>query len=136
MKVEFFIPGVPRTRSAKKTTVRGGKPFSYTPENSAEQEWFSVSRQVAHQNAPEKLLDGPLGQRLTFMLGEKPKSWKKRDTKPFKKPDLDNLEKLLNDALEKVIFVNDSRIVEKYVAKKFGHPPGVHVEVWEITDEA
>lgn len=44
------------------------------------------------------------------------------------KPDLDNLEKMVYDAMEGVVFINDSLIAEKRrIWKKFGNNPGIHV---------
>ena len=52
------------------------------------------------------------------------------------KPDLDNLEKLLWDAAEGVLYLNDSQICEKrHVRKVYGQRPGIRLVVGEAVDE-
>jgi len=44
------------------------------------------------------------------------------------KPDLDNLEKMLWDAMEGIVFINDSLICEKHnVIKTYGDTPGYSI---------
>jgi len=134
-KVDFFIPGKPESRSAGKITVVGGKPRTYHKKNSPEQKWFEQCQRIAKEHAPKRLLDGPLRATYAFYL-ERPKSAKKRRY-PHAKPDLDNLEKLLNDALEGIVFVNDSRIVKKESNKYYPLPDqslGVYVIIAELAE--
>jgi Holliday junction resolvase RusA-like endonuclease len=51
---------------------------------------------------------------------------------PTTKPDLDNLEKNIMDALKKHLFVDDSYVCSKYVDKRFGEADRVIVTVKEI----
>lgn len=46
------------------------------------------------------------------------------------KPDKDNLEKLANDALNKIVWIDDSRIVDGITSKWYGAKPFYRIEVW------
>lgn len=51
---------------------------------------------------------------------------------PTKKPDKDNVEKLIYDALNKVVFWDDSQIVSGSFLKVFADIPKIVVEVKEV----
>lgn len=48
------------------------------------------------------------------------------------KPDADNLEKSLNDAMEKIIFYNDSQIAKHTTIKAYGKIPRTEIIVKEL----
>lgn len=48
------------------------------------------------------------------------------------RPDIDNLNKFLNDSLKEVIFLDDSQIVEMESTKVYGENPKTVVQVEEI----
>ena len=133
--INLTIPGVAQPQqSVRSRVITGkGKPYAshYQPKNSPAGLW----KQTVHQHAilamdGREPLDGALEMGVCFHL-PKPKSVKREH--PEKKPDLDNLLKPLLDALEGVLFVNDSRIVDLYVTKVYGDP---RVEIWikEVDD--
>lgn len=82
-------------------------------------------------------LDGPLIIRIIGVFTP-PASWsaKKRAEaiggliRPETKPDFDNLVKLACDAFNKVLWVDDARIVEARIAKWYGDKPFYRIEVW------
>ena len=49
---------------------------------------------------------------------------------PTKKPDLDNIAKIICDALNGFAYADDSRIVSMMINKEYGENPGVHVSIW------
>jgi Holliday junction resolvase RusA-like endonuclease len=71
---------------------------------------------------------------VTFVR-EIPKSWSKKKTaaalagelRPASKPDLDNLEKAVTDALNQVVYYDDSLIVEKTSRKVYGARPRAEI---------
>lgn len=75
-------------------------------------------------------LDGPVELRATFYL-PRPKSMPKRVQFPVTRPDLDKLTRAIGDALSKIAYTEDSRIVEMHVAKRFAidSPPRVEIEI-------
>jgi len=48
------------------------------------------------------------------------------------KPDLDNLQKAVNDALNSIVFKDDSQICQTIVSKFFGSTPGINITIKEI----
>ena len=90
-----------------------------------------------HEQRP--LLEGPLAVTLTFVF-PRPKylTWK---TKPMPRawminvPDLDNLEKSVLDALNKVVYVDDRQICKVNKIKVYAsgdEPPRVHIAISEL----
>lgn len=118
--IQFSVSGLPIPKARARTmTLPNGRSHTYTPDKTAA--WETAIRLQARRYHPSELLDGPLQAELTFYL-PKPKSTPKRVTYPATKPDLDNLAKSVFDALEGILFTNDSRIVDKVLHKRFGDP--------------
>lgn len=79
-------------------------------------------------------LDGPLQVEI-IAYKSRPKS-KPHEVYADTKPDYDNIEKLLGDALEGILWVNDSRIVDGRCVKKFapkGMPGWIEIRVSHCT---
>ena len=84
------------------------------------------------------LLEGPLAVRV-FAMMPVPASWsnKARDaalsglTFPAKKPDADNILKML-DALNETVWKDDAQIVRSLVVKEYAEQPGLIVEVFKL----
>lgn len=80
-------------------------------------------------------LDGQLSMDILAIM-EPPKSWSKRkiaaalngELKPTVKPDLDNIAKIVADALNGLAYHDDSCIVDLMVRKRYGAE--ARVEVW------
>lgn len=129
-RIEFTVYGNPVPKARARTVRRGGKTITYTPEKT--EAWEDMIRLQILKHKPEKLIDGALRLKATFYL-QKGKSLPKKRKYPETKPDLDNLEKCLLDAMEGIIYTNDSRIVDKDMGKRYGDPPRVEVELEEIS---
>lgn len=48
----------------------------------------------------------------------------------MKKPDADNIAKVICDALNGIAYADDSHIINLMINKKYGENPGVHVSIW------
>lgn len=131
MKIEFTVYGDPIPK-ARARTVRlpNGITTTYTPKKT--QSWEDMIRLQILKHKPEKLIDGAMALKATFFL-QKGKSISKKREYPETKPDLDNLLKCLTDAMEGIIYTNDSRIVDESVGKRYGDPPRVEVSLEEIS---
>lgn len=116
---------VPKAR-ARTVRMKNGRTMSFTPAKTAN--WEDSIRAQALRSRPGQLLDGPLVMEATFYL-LRPKSKPKKVKYPDTKPDLDNLVKSVKDALEGIIYTNDSRIVEEVVRKRYDDPPRVEITV-------
>jgi Holliday junction resolvase RusA-like endonuclease len=71
-----------------------------------------------------------------------PQSWSKKNTEaaiggrfmPITKPDSDNIVKML-DALNKVVWKDDSQIVSLFVLKRYSDNPRLRIVVWKWFDQ-
>jgi len=128
--IKFTVYGNAVAKKAPKMFLnpKTKRPMAFKDKST--RDWENAIRTVAQDHVPKNLLDGPLYAKVTFHI-LRPKSKPKKVLYPDTKPDLDNLEKSLFDALEGLIFVNDSRIVEKHIEKVYGDPPRVDIEVGE-----
>lgn len=78
------------------------------------------------------LLDGPLSLTIeaSYVV---PASWskKKRAAAVWKasKPDADNISKLVKDALNNVVWIDDAQVACLHVEKRYGERPGMVVRV-------
>jgi|ERR1700677_297468 len=90
--------------------------------------WFHTSNEL-------RALDAPLVAEMTFYL-PRPKSAKKTVLFPDKKPDSLKLARAVEDALTKIIYVDDSRIVTHVIRKRFAvdSPPRVEIEIRPATE--
>ena len=131
--IKFTVYGnpVPKGRPRFGRAKHSGKPVTYTPVET--EIWESYVRAQALNVRPEKLLDGPLALAATFYLMS-PKSRPKGQAFPDRKPDLDNLVKAVKDALEGVIYTNDSRIVREVAEKRYGDPPRVEIAIYDAAE--
>lgn len=122
MIIKFIIPGVPVAKARARITKAG---FAYTPAKTLQ--WENWIKFVAYKHKPKILLDCPLEIDTIFYL-PKPKSRKKHKY-PDVKPDGDNLEKSIFDAMESIMYTNDSRIVKKSFIKLYDENPRVEITI-------
>lgn len=131
---EPVAKGRPRFRAV---TARDGRSFvnAYTPAKTRayERALAMTAKAVMRSRQP---LEGPLQVTVTASLGVPP-SWptKKRDAalsgvlRPISRPDGDNYQKLAWDALNSLIWVDDSQIVDAQVVKFYSETPSLRIEV-------
>ena len=139
--VEFTVYGSPvaqgRPRAGK---TRGGKTVLYDPTKS--KNFKQYVKMCASQHRPAQLLEGPL---VLIVKVYKPtlKSFSKKKTqeaeegliRPVTKPDLDNYLKGISDALNQVIWHDDSQIVETVVSKYYSQTPRVEIQVKNLGEK-
>ncbi len=122
MKLTLRIPGVPQARPRPKVTTIGGFARMYQPGGAAKKH-FELVKQIAEQqwggNAP---LDCPVSVICEYVFPRQTsKIWKTKAMPRYKhitKPDRDNLDKLVLDALESAnVVCNDSRVWDGHSQK-------------------
>lgn len=72
---------------------------------------------------------------LKFFVSKPPSLPKKRGW-PVTRPDLDNLEKLVKDACNGLLWTDDAQVVAIAKRKYYcadGEPPRIELQVWEVT---
>ena len=85
-------------------------------------------------------ISGPVEVRIEVVMPLL-KSWSKKKRAEMigaphvKRPDADNLQKLVMDALQGVVFADDSTAFSVRVVKRYGVEPGFHIDVcnYEMT---
>ena len=129
-KLSFVVKGTPQPKGRPRATIQGGFAKIYTPASTAKYEQFV--KMVAVEYAPPLLLTGPLVITLHIKL-QRPASLPAKIIYCKTRPDVDNSAKSILDALESVIYKNDSQIVELHLFKQYG-VPGVQIEIEELKD--
>lgn len=136
--IEFAILGEPvaqgRPRAGK---TRRGKTVLYDPKKS--RDFKTYVKLSASQHAPKNPLQGPIHLEVSIFRPI-PKSFSKKKTakaearllRPTTKPDSSNYVKLIEDALNGVIWKDDSQIVSLVVHKFYSQKPRVNIRVNEI----
>jgi Holliday junction resolvase RusA-like endonuclease len=125
----------PVAKGRAKPTVVGGKPKMYTPAKTVKAE-SQVIAQIRREIGPRGILfddKTPLYLGAIFYIN-KPKSVSKRITMPITRPDIDNYEKLLTDALSGFLYPNDKQIVSSYTRKRYcldGQVPRIEFKIRE-----
>jgi Holliday junction resolvase RusA-like endonuclease len=137
--VKFKVPGTPVGKGRPRVSTRGGK-FArmYTPEKTASYENL-VALAAQEAMVGRNLIDGPVDVELVILLPV-PASWPKKkqaaalqgQVYPTKKPDIDNVEKAIFDAINGVVWHDDVQVCDVSKRKRYAEVPGVHVVVKPI----
>lgn len=126
-------PRFSRARIGGREVVR-----TYTPKNTVD---FEMLVRVAALRAMvgKKPFSGALFARVDCYLPI-PKSWTKAEREaaragtryPVSKPDLDNFKKAVLDAMNGVVYLDDSQIVDDAGKKRYADEPRVEVFIQEL----
>lgn len=140
MIVDFFIPGEPKAKERPKFSrnMRTGKVKVYTPKGTSNYE-ETVRWRYRNEFGLQKFEpDVPLMVIVkVHCYIPRSTSKKKRSLmednylKPTKKPDVDNVLKIILDSLNKVAYDDDKQVVYAAVEKMYGPEPGVNVYICE-----
>lgn len=143
--LNFDILGEPRPKQSFRATIRAGYVHAYQPE-SVEGDTDDILTQVLAQLPKGHIpWDGGIMVKIQFIFPftqALKKNKVKMDayrngTKIFKttKPDIDNLEKLLYDAMGLRVYVNDSQICNRFSEKIYGDIPGIKISLKHLGTE-
>lgn len=128
--IEFFCPGRPQAQGSKVATRWGMREVA--KELGPWRERVALAAHAAMNG--QALLAGPVTLGLEFIL-YRPLATPRKSTPPATKaPDIDKLERAINDALTGVCFSNDAQVTMVFKRKRvanLGESPGVHVWVVE-----
>lgn len=129
--INFTIPGEPKGKGRPRVTRYG----TYTPETTVNYEnWVKI----CFQEAKQEKLEGQLKAEIRCYF-EIPNSYSKKkkegalrgNIRPAKKPDLDNIMKIILDALNGLAYKDDKDIIECRIEKWYGEEARVEVEIEE-----
>jgi Holliday junction resolvase RusA-like endonuclease len=133
--IQFEIFGEPRGKSRP----RFSKGRVYTPsETTAYEELVALSYR---NEAKGYKFTSPVGV-LIYALHKPPKKSKKvvekmlrEEILPTKRPDVDNVAKIILDGLNKVAWDDDTQVVELHIKKGYAENPEVKVMVYAMEAE-
>lgn len=131
--VKFSIPGQTQGKGRARTTKFG----SYTPEKTV---LYENLIKINYQQVTNKYFEGPLKITINAYY-EPPKSTSKKQRtamlegaiKPTKKPDIDNIAKVVLDALNGIAYRDDTQVIELIVNKSYGQLAKVEVTIEEVS---
>lgn len=135
----FFlvVTGEPVAQGRPKFSTVGGHPRAVDPAKSREyKQIVSVMARQKMERDGRPLMEGPL-RLYVDVYRVPPKSMGKRKGGNaatlhlgiHTKPDLDNYIKLVSDALNGVVFADDSQICQIVASKRYSDKPGIVIEV-------
>ena len=138
MTIYFTVPGPPVGKARPKVVrAKNGMSMSYTPDKTvAYEELVRLRFQESPKSRDFQPLQGAL--RIKIFAGYPiPKSTSKKHRAamlagtelPTKKPDWDNIGKIICDALNGVAYEDDKQVTESQMRKRYIDGPG-QVEVW------
>lgn len=111
--------------------------MTYDPEKS--REYKDYVKRTAQEYAPERLLEGQICLRIDIYKGclksfskKKIEQSERKELRPLTKPDVDNYAKGIKDALNGIIWKDDSQVVDLRVQKFYSKNPRVEIRVKEI----
>ena len=129
---EMTFLGIPVAKGRPRLTNWGGIARAYTPAKTKSAE-ADVRHQAEVQWGSEPPLGGPVKVSVTFWM-PRPKSYPKKASWDYhvKKPDFDNLAKLLCDSLNGLCWTDDSQICRATISKRYGPAPKTELRIEEL----
>lgn len=130
VKAKFTVLGEPQGKGRPRFVRKTG--MTFTPDKTVSYENLIATeyrRQVGTQ-----FTEGTLDMRIMAYFGI-PKSASKRkkqqmesgELRPAKKPDMDNIMKVVADALNAVAYRDDAQVVDSQIRKFYSHNPRIEV---------
>jgi len=135
MKYEFEVPGTIKGKGRPRVNSYTG--VVYTPTTTKDYEYL-VEQYFLLKYPKYKPLEGRLEVNIKAIFSI-PKSTKKQDIEkmlensisPTKKPDIDNIVKIILDAMNKFAFKDDTQITKLCVEKIYGEEEKVVISIEE-----
>lgn len=141
--IDLTVPGEPKGKARARFNRQTGQVFTPTASMRAEHriqiEWISAGRPI---------VEGPLRIEVDVVMRRPQNHWRKngeltaageRLPRPTKKPDWDNVGKLVADALNGNAYRDDCQIVEAHTSKRWAErdeQEHTRIRVYELALEA
>jgi Holliday junction resolvase RusA-like endonuclease len=139
MSIAFTLPGSPTGKGRPRFALRGGVARAYTPEKTASYESL-VKLAAARAMQSKEPLSRPARVTIVATFAP-PASWSEKKRRaaieatngihPAKKPDADNIAKIICDAMNGIVYRDDAQITTLRVEKRYGISNGVAVQINE-----
>lgn len=134
--IKLTIPGKPLGKQRPRVLKSG---ITYTPKKTVNYETF-IKEIYATEYRYEKPKEGPVRMsiRAYFPIPKsvskiKKVSMERGNIRPTKKPDVDNIVKIVGDALNGLVYLDDKQIVSCSVEKFYSSIPRVEIEIEEVS---
>ena len=131
--LKLTIPGEPVAKGRPRVTKWG----TYTPEKTKNYE--TLVKELFFVKHGQTLLEGPLKMKVQAYFTIPKSTSKKRkelmkigELRPTKKPDLDNILKIIGDALNEIAYQDDKQIISASIEKYYSEEPRVEIEIREV----
>jgi Holliday junction resolvase RusA-like endonuclease len=133
--LHLWVPGATVSKGRPRATARGGKVRTFTPAKTRNYENL-VKLEAGRMMAGVALFEGPIRLHVTANL-QIPASWSKKKQAsaldgsllPTSRPDVDNYAKAVLDALNEVVFRDDSQVVQLIAGKRYSERPGLSIRI-------
>jgi len=134
--ITFTVPGPPGHKGRPRFVRATGR--AHTPEKTAKWEtlcgWYA--REAMQDRTP---IEGAIGLAIEAVLPI-PASWSKKKREMAAaglvwatvKPDFENVEKIVADALNGIVFVDDKQVVQSHFLKSYGDEPRTVIRIEEL----
>lgn len=139
--ISFFVPAVPIAQPRQRHAIIAGHVRNYTPTAHPVTAFKATCRLASRQAFVGGPMEGPLYLKLLFLMPRPGRlRWKRRPMPRewhTSKPDLDNLEKSIKDALTGTVWIDDAQVCSVEKRKLYcrgDEQPGVCVEVERIRE--
>jgi Holliday junction resolvase RusA-like endonuclease len=138
IQITYSVPGEPRGKGRPKFARRGNFVKTYTDAKTASYE-DQIRFYALRAMGDTKAIQGAVRVFISIRMSV-PKSYsvKRREAclsgseKPLKKPDWDNVAKSICDAMNGIIYVDDTQIIEAHVTKQYAAQSQVVVLIQEV----
>ena len=138
--VTITIVGEPMAKARPRVSIRGRYAKAYTPQKTINYE--NLVKVEYHSQKGKYFCKESTLRASIIAYFKMPKNVSKRkyvsmvngSLRPTKRPDLDNIAKIVLDALNGVAYADDSQICELYITKYYSEQPRVVLRLEEITD--
>ncbi len=140
MEIEFTIHGSPIGKGRPKFARRGKFTTTYTPKKTKDYE-DRVKIEYNKSFRGVSFGEDPIAVNIVGIFSV-PKSISKKKAKeligqPFdKKPDSDNIGKIVLDPLNNLAFDDDKQVTDLGVIKRYGYNPRVEVNIRNVNDKS
>lgn len=141
--ITFFVPGLPVPKGSWRSfPVKGSKRRVFVADNAEQlKPWVESIQWSARAAINGKPHDGPVAYRFDFYFPRPKAHFTKTGRRSAQytdvhavKPDLDKLKRAVFDALEKIVYTNDSRLCRDRGSEKYYVPEGgrigVRITLW------
>lgn len=138
MEIKFIVPGNPRGKQRPRICRIRGKTITYTPKQTSEYEklvrasYMAVSKAKFERNLPLEISILALYPVPKSVNKKLKSSMLKGGILPTKKPDSDNIIKIILDALNCVAYRDDAQICKVYFEKMYAEKPETKIIIKEI----